>query len=52
MTAWSFFPPGIKRIQNAFKSHGIMGPKFEEFQHGFRVILVKQKIAEGVNEKL
>ncbi|MCK4345166.1 MAG: hypothetical protein KAX05_07745 [Bacteroidales bacterium] len=41
---------GIRRIMNIFKSSGIIKPKFEEFQNGFKVTLFKEKISEGVNE--
>ena len=48
---------GINRIKNECKIHGVIEPKFEEFVHGFRVILYKEKIEErnqnandGVNE--
>ena len=38
---------GIKRIQEDFKSHGIVKPKFEEFVHGFRVIIYKEKLIDS-----
>ena len=40
---------GIARIKNECLKHGILEPVFEEFQHGFRVILYKQKRNGGVN---
>jgi ATP-dependent DNA helicase RecG len=39
---------GIDRIKNGCKIHGIAEPKFEEFAHGFRVILYKEKDV-GIN---
>ena len=39
----------FKRIINACKEHGVKEPVFEEFQHGFRVALFKEKLNEGVN---
>jgi len=41
---------GIKRIKNACRFHKIKEPVFEEFQHGFRVILFNKKLDEGINE--
>ena len=41
---------GIARIKNECKAHGIKEPKFEEFQHGFKVSLFKEKSNVGVNE--
>ena len=41
---------GIGRIKNECKTHGVIEPIFEEFVHGFRVTLFKQKLNEGVNE--
>ena len=41
---------GISRIKNECKAHGVIKPKFEEFVHGFRVIVYKEKTDEGVNE--
>ncbi len=35
---------GIARIKNECKNHGVAEPTFEEFVHGFRVILFKEKI--------
>jgi len=35
---------GISRIKNECKIHGVIEPKFEEFVHGFRVILYKEKL--------
>jgi len=40
---------GIERIKNGCKIQGIAEPKFEEFAHGFRVILYKEKDV-GINE--
>jgi len=43
---------GIARIKNECKLHGSIEPKFEEFVHGFRVILYKEKIKSkdvGIN---
>ncbi len=44
---------GIARINTECKAHEIKEPLFEEFVHGFRVILYKEKIQNinvGVNE--
>ncbi|MFO8084808.1 MAG: ATP-binding protein, partial [Desulfobacterales bacterium] len=41
---------GIKRVQNACAQHGIPSPLFEEFQHGFKVTLLKPANGEGVSE--
>ena len=35
---------GIARIKNECKNHGVAEPTFEEFVHGFRVIIFKEKI--------
>ena len=40
---------GIARIKDECKRHGILEPKFEEFAHGFRVTLFKEKLPEGIN---
>ena len=43
---------GIHRILDECKSHGIKAPVFEEFAHGFRVIVNKEKLQNkggGVN---
>jgi len=44
---------GIARIKQECHKHGILEPVFEEFQHGFKVILFKQKqdggVSDGVN---
>jgi ATP-dependent DNA helicase RecG len=40
---------GIKRIKDECLAHGVVEPLFEEFVHGFRVILYKEKINVGVN---
>jgi ATP-dependent DNA helicase RecG len=41
---------GIKRIKNACRAHNIKEPVFEEFQHGFRVIMFNERVSEGVSE--
>ncbi len=41
---------GIKRIKSECKLHGVIEPIFEEFMHGFRVILFKEKINVGIND--
>ena len=41
---------GIKRIKDECLTHGVVEPKFEEFVHGFRVIVYKEKLPEGINE--
>ena len=40
---------GIARIKQECHNHGIAEPEIEEFQHGFRVTLYKQKQDGGVN---
>lgn len=40
---------GIQRIKDECKVHGLKEPIFEEFIHGFRVILFKEKIDNGAN---
>jgi ATP-dependent DNA helicase RecG len=40
---------GIARIKDECKLHGVIKPKFEEFVHGFRVILYKEKLNAPVN---
>ena len=40
---------GIARIRKECKIHEIKEPKFEEFQHGFRVTLFKEKLDGGVS---
>jgi len=40
---------GIARIRKECKAYEIKEPIFEEFQHGFRVILFKDKIDVGVS---
>jgi ATP-dependent DNA helicase RecG len=35
---------GIKRIKDECLAHGVVEPLFEEFVHGFRVILYKEKM--------
>ncbi|GLU55928.1 ATP-dependent DNA helicase [Dyadobacter frigoris] len=39
---------GIKRIQNAFLNYGLEAPVFENFQHGFRVIVSTQTVHKTV----
>jgi ATP-dependent DNA helicase RecG len=41
---------GIKRIRNACVKHGLAEPVFEEFQHGFHVVIYKESGVGGVNE--
>ena len=41
---------GIARIKNECKLYGIKEPLLEEFIHGFRVILFKEKINIGIND--
>ena len=41
---------GIARIKDECRLHGVVEPKFEEFVHGFRVTVYKDKINEPVNE--
>ena len=43
---------GIARIQSECKKHGNVEVKFEEFQHGFRITLIKsnKNSSVGVNE--
>ena len=47
---------GIKRIQHACIEYGMPPPKFEEFQHGFKVILYKKitdlQVTEQVTEQV
>lgn len=46
---------GIARIKNECKIHGVITPIFEEFVHGFRVVLFKEKLtqdSETLNEPL
>ena len=40
---------GIARIKDECNTHGVIEPIFEEFVHGFRVTLFKQKLEEGAN---
>ncbi|MCF6253751.1 MAG: putative DNA binding domain-containing protein [Thiomicrorhabdus sp.] len=35
---------GIKRIQQSCLTHGVVEPKLEKFQHGFRVTLYKERL--------
>lgn len=37
---------GIKRIKEDCKLHGVIEPKFEEFVHGFRVTVYKEKLSK------
>ncbi len=37
---------GIKRIKSECLTHGGVSPKFEEFVHGFRVTLYKEKTTQ------
>jgi len=39
---------GIARIKNECREDGVIEPIFEEFVHGFRVILFKEKVNEGI----
>lgn len=41
---------GIQRIKDECRDYGVKEPLFEEFVHGFRVILFKENLNEGVNE--
>ena len=41
---------GIKRIQNAFLNYGLEAPVFENFQHGFRVIVSTQTVQKTVQK--
>ena len=41
---------GIQRIKKECLSHGVIEPKFEEFQHGFMVTLYKEKRVGGINK--
>ena len=41
-----------KRIQQACLAHDVIEPKFEEFQHGFRVTLYKQRIEENLGHEV
>ena len=45
---------GIKRIQQQFIAHGLSAPVFENFQHGFRVLVTsfKQDVVDNVVEKV
>ena len=42
----------ISRIKRLCKEHGIAEPKFQEMQKGFKVILYKEKLNEGINKGL
>lgn len=37
---------GIRRIREAFEHYGLKTPKFENFQHGFRVIVYAERLAD------
>ncbi len=39
---------GIKRIQQQFIAYGLKSPVFENFQHGFRVVVVANNSKVGV----
>jgi len=41
---------GIARIKDECRLHGIKESVFEEFVHGFRVTLCKEKLNVGTNE--
>ena len=41
--------PGIARIKNECRGHGVKEPIFEEFVHGFRVTLFKEQLDGVVN---
>ncbi len=45
---------GIKRIQQQFIAYGLQPPVFENFQHGFRVVVsaIEHKVVEKVVEKV
>jgi ATP-dependent DNA helicase RecG len=43
---------GIARIKDECRSHGVIEPRFEEFVHGFRVTLYKEKPDAPVNAPL
>ncbi len=38
---------GIQRIMNICKGYGVVAPKFDEIQEGFRVVLFKEKLNVG-----
>ena len=40
---------GIARIKDECRRHGVLEPIFEEFVHGFRVTLFKEKLEEETN---
>lgn len=35
---------GIRRIREAFEQYGLKAPKFENFKHGFRVIVYAERL--------
>lgn len=37
---------GIRRIRETFEQYGLKAPKFENFQHGFRVIVHAERLVE------
>ena len=39
---------GIKRIQQQFITYGLKSPVFENFQHGFRVVVIANNSKVGV----
>ncbi len=43
---------GIKRIKSECLTHGVVEPKFEEFIHGFRVTLYKEKTTQKTTQKI
>ena len=43
---------GIARIRKECKFHKVKDPVFEEFQHGFRVVLFKEPTQENTKEKI
>ena len=45
---------GIKRIQQQFIAYGLQPPVFENFQHGFRVVVsaIEHKVVDKVVDKV
>ena len=41
---------GVSRVKKLCKEYGILEPKFVEMQKGFKVIIYKEKLSEGVSE--
>ncbi|SEL99312.1 ATP-binding protein [Parapedobacter koreensis] len=37
---------GIRRIREAFEQYGLKAPKFENFQHGFRVVVYAERATD------